>query len=163
MSGALLLDVLIALLLVATIAYAVVLNKRLSVLRDGKDELRATILKFNKALEQAHKGTVELNRMSEQSVESLQNAVKDAKALQDELAFLVERGTMISDRLNAEIKQNRVRAVDDVPEGMRRPTLVSSEPDFYPSSREGPVSEGDQEGISEEVERNLRKILAATR
>ena len=49
MDWRILLDLIVAALLVATIAYAVMLNNRLTSLRKNRDDLAKTIVNFNEA------------------------------------------------------------------------------------------------------------------
>jgi hypothetical protein len=107
MTTALLIDLLLAGLLVATIVYAVILNRRLGAFRQGKEELRALIVEFNAATERARVGMDELREASEGMGQSLHATLGEARALRDDLGFLVERGAVVADRLVHDVRARR--------------------------------------------------------
>src|SRR3989339_2068078 len=84
----LVLDIIISALLVLTIAYAMRLNQRLSQLRSDKNELLQLVKTFAEATSRAEAGIKNLKIHSE----SLHAEVNKAKALKDDLSYLVERG-----------------------------------------------------------------------
>jgi phage-related minor tail protein len=136
MNTAILLDILLAALMVATIVYAVILNRRLAAFRQGKEELQALIAAFTASTEKARSGIDQLREASEQSAKALQTVIGDARAMREDLGFLVDRGAAIADRL---VYDGR---------GPKRPAAPSSSAPSAPSS--DPVA-------------SLRKILEATR
>lgn len=110
MTAAMVLDLLLAGLLVATIVYAVLLNRRLAVLRRGKEELRALIADFVTASEKARVGMSEMRAASETTGRALKEMVEEAQALREDLGFLIERGGTMADRLEQDVRSNRARA-----------------------------------------------------
>ena len=96
---ALLLDFLVAGLLIATIAYAWVLNRKLSALRDAKPEMEALIARFVQATGRAENGLAEIRQTAEQTGEALRQATEEGRAIADDLVFLVERAGKLADRL----------------------------------------------------------------
>jgi len=104
----LVLDIIISALLVLTIAYAMRLNQRLSQLRSDKNELLQLVKTFAEATSRAEAGIKNLKIHSE----SLHAEVNKAKALKDDLSYLVERGG---------------RAADDMVANVRAPRPVKSE------------------------------------
>ncbi len=103
MPASLLIDLLVAVLLVVTIGYAVTLNRRLKGLRQHKDELEALAATFAQATARAEESIGRLKI----SVSELHTASERANALRDDLAFLVERGGTIADRLEDSIRSSR--------------------------------------------------------
>lgn len=95
MQLALILDILLAVLLIITIGYAWVLNKRLGNLRRDKGELEKMALNFHTATDRAEESIVRLNV----NVEVLQDSIKKSELLRDDLIYLSERGTAAADRL----------------------------------------------------------------
>lgn len=93
-------DALIAVLLVATIAYAAVLNRKLGALRDAKSEMEALLASFSESTERAGSGVEMLKQEAGRSGEALHNKVATARGLVDDLGFLIERGTKLADRLD---------------------------------------------------------------
>ncbi len=72
MEFSLIFDALIAVLLVATIGYAAVLNRKLGVLRDAKSEMEALIASFSESTERAGSGVELLKQEAGRSGEALQ-------------------------------------------------------------------------------------------
>ncbi len=109
MEFSLIIDALIVVLLVATIAYAAVLNRKLGVLRDGKSEMEALIVSFSESTERAGSGVEALKREAGRSGEALQGKVEAARGLVDDLGFLIESGTRLAERLDGGVAAARVR------------------------------------------------------
>ena len=109
MEFSLIIDALIAVLLVATIAYAAVLNRKLSVLRDGKSEMAALIASFSESAERAGSGVETLKQAAGHSGEVLQNQVDTARGLVDDLGYLIEKGTRLAERLDGGVSGARAK------------------------------------------------------
>lgn len=88
MAISLVLDIIIAVLLMLTIAYAVRLNQRLLQLRSDKNELLVLAKTFAEATVRAEKAIVNLKVSSE----TLSTEITKAEAIKDDLAYLVNRG-----------------------------------------------------------------------
>ncbi|MBF0247450.1 MAG: hypothetical protein HQL36_05195 [Alphaproteobacteria bacterium] len=99
MQISLVLDIVIAVLLVLTIAYAVRLNQRLSQLRGDKKELQDLAQTFAEATVRADENIKQLKL----SAEALQMEVKRAEVLRDDLAYLVDRGGRTADEIVASV------------------------------------------------------------
>jgi hypothetical protein len=108
MTLTLVLDVVLAVLLAATLVYAVVLNRRLVALRDARAEMQGLMASLAASTEQAGSGLESLKVHAEQQGERLRRAADGAKGLADDLAFLVERGTALADRLDGALGAARV-------------------------------------------------------
>ena len=102
----LILDIFVAVLLVVTISYAVILNKRLGSLRGDREELQKLALSFGEATGRAEESIAELRS----TTELLQERIKRAEALREDLVFLMERGNTAADRLESLVRTAR----DDV-------------------------------------------------
>ena len=107
-----LLDVLIAGLLAATIFYAVVLNRKLGELRNNKAEMEAMVNRLVQTTERAEHGLAELRAAAHDKGEELSQKVADAKALSDDLGFLVDKGTSLADRMERQIGAARKATAD---------------------------------------------------
>jgi hypothetical protein len=107
-----LLDVLIAGLLAATIFYAVVLNRKLGELRNNKAEMEAMVNRLVQTTERAEHGLAELKAAAHDKGEELSHKVSDAKALSDDLGFLVDKGTSLADRMERQIGAARKVTAD---------------------------------------------------
>lgn len=107
-----LLDVLIAGLLAATIFYAVALNRKLGELRNNKAEMEAMVNHLVQTTERAEHGLAELKAAAQEKGEDLSQKVSDARALSDDLGFLVDKGTSLADRMERQIGAARKVTAD---------------------------------------------------
>lgn len=101
------LDIIVAILLAATIAYAVVLNKRIGQLRSNRDDLAKLIAAFNEATQRAEAGIQRLKRTAEEAGGSLQERVEKAQSLRDDLAFMTERADAMANRLENAVRSSK--------------------------------------------------------
>jgi hypothetical protein len=92
-------DVAVAGLLVAAILYAVRLNRALESLRQGKSELAALIGRFDEAAAHAERSVARLGQSTTDQGKALNAAIAEAQALRDELAFMLERGDTVAERI----------------------------------------------------------------
>ena len=99
MTVALALDGLITFLLAMTIGYCIVLNRRLADLRAGQVEFVALIERFDAAAERAEAGLARLRAAGDDSGPAADEHIEAARALRDDLGFLIERGSRLADRL----------------------------------------------------------------
>lgn len=116
----LVLDVIVAILLAATITYAVLLNSRLTQLRRNRDDLARLVNTFNEATARAEGGIPKLKRAAEEAGATLQERVEKAQALRDDLAFMIERADNMANRLEGAVRQARSEAkAAPIPAGRR--------------------------------------------
>ncbi len=87
----LILDGVVAALLIATIAYCAILNRRLGALRRNRDDLRQVVASFNEATVRAEVGIARLKQTGEEINETLQEQMEEARARYDELVFVTDR------------------------------------------------------------------------
>lgn len=95
----LLVDLVIAGLLVATIVYAVQLNRRIGLLRDGKEELEKLLAGFAEATGRAQSSVDGMRRAAGETGQELQSLVAKAQELRDELKFIMETAEGVANRL----------------------------------------------------------------
>jgi hypothetical protein len=93
------LDVAVAALLAVAILYALRLNRTLETLREGKAELAALIGRFDEAAVHAERSVAKLGQSTTEQGKLLNSAIAEAQALRDELAFMLERGDTMADRI----------------------------------------------------------------
>jgi hypothetical protein len=99
MELSLVLDVVVAVLLAATIGYAAVLNRRLQGLRANKAEFEAMIGEFNEATRRTEGAIQALRLAADQTAKALSVQVERGQALRDELAFLTNRADGTAERI----------------------------------------------------------------
>ncbi len=102
MTAGLVLDGVIAVLLVAMIFCCLAFYRRLGELRGSRGEFAALIKSFSAATERAEAGVSRILETGERSHAELDERIETARALCDDLAFLVERGARLADRLEGQ-------------------------------------------------------------
>jgi Domain of unknown function (DUF6468) len=100
-------DAVICVLLITTIGYAVVLNRKLNLLRAARGEMEKLFADFASATGQAEGSLEALKQRSGDAGETLARNVNDACRLADEMAFLVKKGNEIADRLEVAVAASR--------------------------------------------------------
>lgn len=95
----LIVDLIVAGLLVATIVYAAMLDRKLGALRKSKTEMESLIKDFAESTTKAEQGLAELRSHAGSSGNDLQQQVDDAAKVLTDLKFLVERGETLSNQL----------------------------------------------------------------
>jgi ABC-type transporter Mla subunit MlaD len=100
------LEGLVAVLLLATIVYAILLNRKLNALRQGRSQFEDLVKDLNQAIARAEEGTGAFRKLSEGSAQRLEETVREARALREELGRLVHRGAALADELSGVVKQH---------------------------------------------------------
>jgi len=93
------LDVALVAMLAGAIFYAVRLNRTIEALREGKGELAALVGRFDAAAAHAERSIAKLGQATAEQGKALDSAIAEAQALRDELAFMLERGDTVADRI----------------------------------------------------------------
>lgn len=136
----LVLDVVIAVLLVAVIVYAVRLNRSLSVLQKSKDELEQMLSGFADSTDKAERAIQNVKDASNQNKEALGKLLGEAEHLRDDLSFMIERGNSLADRLDGGIAQQRRGGVadgdtaSDIEDAMRAARMAADAPEKRPTA-----------------------------
>ncbi len=135
------LDILIAVLLIATIAYAVSLSRKLTRLRDDRDEMEALIARLVEATDSAQTGIEGLRDHAAELGEKLHQGIDRSRGRVDELAFLIERAESLSGRLDGSIAAARplTPIPTDAPAAAGPPKVVK--PSFERQSAKVPPEE----------------------
>src|SRR5579859_1009382 len=162
----LLLDVIIIVLLAATIVYAVILNSRLAQLRDNRDDLARLVAAFNDATARAESGIPRLRRAAEEAGTALQERVEKAQTLRDDLAFMIERADSMAGKLENSVRQAReeVRPAAPPPAMPQvAPARVSRAKAEPPPPAAEPAGSESVDDERSEAERELLRALQAVR
>jgi hypothetical protein len=172
MSSTLIADGTVAFLLVITIFYASKLSRKLSALRADKAELHALVLRLTEASQSAEAGVMAMKAGAEDIGRLLAKKMQDAQSLREDLAYMIDRGGSIADRLEGSL---RTRREEPTPEPARPRAVAAppSKPDMRPR-REAPGS-GAAAGLIHQMasrlagaapsrsERDLAQALAGRR
>jgi hypothetical protein len=124
------LDIAVILLLVPTIIYAVILNRRLSALRRSREELAKVVNSFNEATMRAEAGIPKLKKATTEANHTLKDRVEKAQTLRDDLAFMIERAEELATRLEGAVRTARGEAVNTQP----------AQPGSYPAAAGAPTA-----------------------
>ncbi|OAN53847.1 hypothetical protein A6A04_13200 [Paramagnetospirillum marisnigri] len=131
------LDILVSILLVATIGYAVMLNSRLSSLRKNRDDLAKTIINFNEATVRAESSIPKLRKAAEEAGQALQERVEKAQSLRDDLAFMIERADTMANRLENSVRSARTEPRAGAPSSPTSSAAASAPPPPLPRGSGG--------------------------
>lgn len=101
------LNVFIALLLLITIVFCLILSRRISVFNSNKKELGKFLLDFNDSIMKAEKNINLLKEMGSQVDENLKVQIKRARFLANDLSFLSEKGETVAQSLEGKIHLSR--------------------------------------------------------
>jgi hypothetical protein len=154
-----LLDAIVAVLLAATIVYAILLNRKLGHLRGNCDEIEKTGAEFSLAIAKAEGSVAKL----QVSTDALRMQVDKAQSLKDDLTLLIERGDAVADALEEAVRAGRKQR-----EAGPRPRAVATGLEAAPA-RMASASRGPQTNAAEnapprtEAERELLRALASGR
>lgn len=97
--SALVVDIILALLLVAAIASCFMVYRRLGTIRDGQSELKLIVNQLNKATIEAQRSVVGLKSSAEEIEQRLKIERQRAGAMADELSMITEAGNNLADRI----------------------------------------------------------------
>ncbi len=162
----LILDATIAVLLVATIAYAVVLNRKLGALRDAKSEMEGLVDRFAESMDKAGSGIESLKTEVKRSSEALQGKLDAARGLADDLGFLIEKGSGLAERLDVALGVARAERASVTPARTEiKPSgsaSDSAEGTHAVAAVEGSAPAADAKNLSE-AESELLKALQGMR
>lgn len=178
MELSLILDVVVAVLLAATIIYAALLNRRLQGLRANKAEFEAMVTEFNEATRRTEGAIQALRLAADQTAKALSVQVERGQALRDELAFLTNRADGAAERITSRAEPVAQAAPRPQPQPARpqpvpvaaappRPVAPSSSPAPRPAPAPASVASADDEAESEggrsKAEQDLLKALRELR
>ena len=128
-------DIIVAVLLITTIVYCLKLNARIRVLQDSKSELAQLIEKFDQSTHKATHSINEIHKASKKIAENMQARLDKANFLADDLAFMIEKGSKLADRMDGGIASSR-GAASVAPQPAPRSRPAPAVGDSEPMSRE---------------------------
>ena len=95
----LMLELIVCVLLAATIGYCATIDRRLRAMRNGQDGLRELITDLSAATGQATNAIAHLRQAGDATGSALSEQVTRGRALADELSLMVQAGNDIANRL----------------------------------------------------------------
>ncbi len=100
-------NIVIICLLIPTIIFAYILNKKLDMLRNSRNDLGRLIEAFNDATIRAESGIPKLRQAADSAGVQLKEQVEKAQILRDDLAFLIDRAENSATKLEHSVRQVR--------------------------------------------------------
>lgn len=166
MPAGLILESLVAVLLIVTIGYCFILNRRLGLLRGDQTELNEVVRVLNEAADRARNSVEHLRRSSVSIAEELSDKITAGRALSDELGVIVESGNSLADRLadassasrSAARKPGPLEALTRLDQGIRRQPLREN-----PPRREAALAKAEHIHKDSPPDSDLRQVLKAMR
>ncbi len=116
------LEIILVVLLGATLFQAIRLERALGVLKRDRASLESLVAGFNASTHQAESGIQRLHAAAEGAGRQIEDQVAKSVGLKDDLAFLTERGDRLADRLDTLVRQARPLTRDSP--GNRMDTLA---------------------------------------
>ena len=111
----LLIDCLMVGLLGATIFYCFKVNRRIRVLQDSREEFAKLITQFDDTTKKAQESIEDLQRMSARVTDSLNERLDKANFLADDLAFMIEKGNKVADKVDTQLPREERSAKTAMP------------------------------------------------
>lgn len=136
-------------LLAATLFHAMRLERLLGALKRDRAALEQTITGFAASTQQAEAGLDRLRGVADGAGRQIARQLDEARALRDDLAFLMERGGRLADRMDTLVRAGRPVAVDNPPAQPRLAAVVETDADEPP--------------LRSQAERDLLKALRMAR
>lgn len=102
------LDFIVIVFLIGTIAYAYSLNKKLTSLYQSRGDLQTFLDNFTKSLARAEASMEKLKTSGEKTFSTLQEKLVSGGAIASDLSFMVERGESVIHQLEDLIREGRV-------------------------------------------------------
>jgi hypothetical protein len=143
------LELVLVLLLSATLFHALRLERALGVLKRDRAALEELVAGFNAATRQAEHGIERLHAAADGAGRQVARQAEAASVLKDDLAFLMERGEHLADRLDGLVRAARWAAPEATAPGAKMPGAA-------PPAREAPAEDGR---VRSQAERDLLKAL----
>jgi hypothetical protein len=159
------LDILLVVLLTATLFHAVRLERALGVLKRDRVALQELVASFNASTRAAETGIERLHAAAEGPGRQIQKLIESGTTLKEDLTFLVQRGEGLADRLDDCVRAARpALAVTETPSA-RSAYPAQLEPVEPPRRRAG-VEAATREAepkVRSQAERDLLKALRMVR
>jgi hypothetical protein len=158
-------------LLIAAIAYMAILSRRLAAFRAMKPELENVLASFGEAAQKADMSIARLKTASKGAMQldkQDRDRIDRALGVRDDLAFLLERGNQLADRLEADVRLARDGAhARDGASVFERALMASdgksADPKPFANIRDTAAFEIERAGVASETERVLREALKQAR
>jgi chromosome segregation ATPase len=145
------LEIVLIVLLGATLFQAVRLERALGVLKRDRASLESLVVGFNASTHQAESGIQRLRAAADGAGRQIESQLSKSVSLKDDLAFLTERGDRLADRLDSLIRTARPLAQERHPQ------------ERHPQEWSTKTVDADAPTAVSKVERDLMQALRMAR
>ena len=122
------LEIVLMLLLGATLFQAIRLERALGVLKRDRAALEAIVAGFNVSTSQAESGIQRLHAAADGAGRQIAGQLTKSVALRDDMAYLTERGERLADRLDNLIRTARPMSLDAAAPASVNPASLNPSP-----------------------------------
>src|SRR5262245_55316666 len=143
-------NILVVVLLAATLVFVARLHRRLESLRAGRQEFEGLIERFSQSVQQAEQKMGAIKLATAESGTALQERIDAAAALKDDLAFLAEKAGRLADKLEGSIARARPT--------LAKTSAAPAQPERGPRAVEAAPAETLPEGPGRELLRALASV-----
>ncbi len=161
------LDLVLIALLVATIAYAMVLHRRLGALRSDRADLETFLERMSQATAKADASLKGIRETAERAQQTLHDPLNKAQAMRDELLFLIERADSSAERVANGVQKSAAPSpppAEPTADAERPAPAKRARPRARPAAAPQPDSSDDpQDGARSQAERDLMNALRNVR
>ena len=158
----LLLDIVLILLLAATLFHALRLERALGVLKRDRASLTELIIGFNASTRQAESGIERLRQAADGAGRQIARQAEQAGALKADLGFLIERGERLADRMDREAQRTRTPALPAAPNAGAK-AAGFEEAELASDTEDGLGGTNDPARVRSQAERDLLRALKMVR
>ena len=165
-----LLDIVLIVLLAATLFHALRLERALGVLKRDRATLQELITGFNASTQAAEQGVGRLRAAADGAGRTLARQIEAAQSLKDDLGFLAERGERLADRLDTLVRKGRAIAPEPPRAAEQRGFELATVPPYRPEPQRGGLYQpGPTDDVASEkrgrsqAERDLMAALRMVR
>lgn len=155
-------DAAVAVLLIVFIGYAFVLNRKLTQLRDGKEEMARLARELGESLDKAQRNLDTLKEAAAEKAGSLQEQLDRADSLADDLAFLVRKSDIAAQKLDLAGARNRNPLAQD-PSSMARPPAARAKRARSDAAASPPAGSAQADASAQSGARPLAEKLEEAR
>jgi hypothetical protein len=159
------LNMLVVALLMATITYCWILNRRIKILQDSKSELSSLLQYFDESTTRASESIIALQSASKKIGDNIQTRIDKANYLMDDLVFMIEKGSKLANQLEASFAVSRARSrvqseVVDPVEAIEKPALAERDSKPLPVvERPSPIKTTPSMTTKEKTAASLEAVL----
>jgi hypothetical protein len=148
------LDILLVVLLTATLFHAVRLERALGVLKRDRVALQELVASFDASTRAAETGIERLHAATEGPGRQIQRLIESGTALKQDLTFLVQRGEGLADRLDGCVRA--ARPAFSVPEAPAVRSPYAAQLDAEPPRRRPAIERANIEPAARDAEPKVR-------